>query len=372
MKKIMILANDTTYVYNLRGALIKKLIEEKNEIVIVAQVLNFKNELIDMGCKIINITIGRQGKNPFKDLQLLKQYKKIIRNEKPEIVLSYNIKPNVYGGMVCSKYNIRFMPNITGLGTALEYPGIMQKITIMLHKIGLKNADTVFFQNSENEEFFKNKKILNKNTKTVLLPGSGVDLNKHQLFDYPNNKIIKFLYVSRIMKDKGIDIYLEAAKTIKEKYPNTEFNICGYCDDKKYIDILAEYEKKGIIIYHGEQKDMIPFFKNTNCLIHPSYYPEGMSNVLLETAAHGRPIICTNRSGCRETVRDGKTGFIVPIKNTEKIIDAIENIITMTNEQRKLMGLNGRKKIEKEFDRKIVVEKYMEEIYNDKKNNKSI
>ena len=132
------------------------------------------------------------------------------------------------------------------------------------------------------------------------------------------------------MKDKGIDIYLETAKKIKEKYPNTEFHICGYCDDDKYNEILKLYEKDKIIIYHGEQKDMIPFFKNAHCIVHPSYYPEGMSNVLLEAAAHGRPIICTNRSGCRETVDDGKTGFIVPIKSIDKIIEAVEKIINMT------------------------------------------
>ncbi len=366
MKKLLLLANDTTYVYNLRSALIKRLIEEKYNVVVVAQILNFEKELIDIGCKVIDMPVERHNTNPLKDLNQKKRYEKIFKEEKPNLVLSYNIKPNVYGGMACAKYNIRFMPNITGLGTALEYPGLMQKITIMLNKIGLRKADTVFFQNSENEEFFIKNKILSKNTKTVLLPGSGVDLERHKLFEYPNNNKIKFLHVSRIMKDKGIDIYLETAKTIKEKYPNTEFHICGYCDDKNYLDILKEYEDKNIIIYHGEQKDMIPFFKDTNCLIHPSYYPEGMSNVLLETAAHGRPIICTNRSGCKETVEDGITGYIVPIKNTEKVIEATEKIINMTNDQRKKMGLNGRMKMEKEFDRQIVVEKYMKEINNEK------
>ena len=359
MKKIMILANDTTYVYNLRGALIERLIKEKNEVIIAAQILNFEDELVKMGCSIINVSIGRQGKNPLSDLKLLKQYKKIMKKEKPDIVFSYNIKPNIYGGIACSKFNIRFMPNITGLGTALEYPGIMQKITILLNRFGLKKADTVFFQNSENQDFFKTKKILSKKTKTVLLPGSGVDLNKHKLFEYPNDEKIRFLYVSRIMKDKGIDIFLETAKVIKQKYPNTEFNICGYCDDKKYIKVLKEYQDKGIIAYHGEQKDLITFYKNANCLIHPSYYPEGMSNVLLETASHGRPIICTNRSGCRETVDDGKTGFVVPIKNTEKVIEATERIIKMSNDSRKQMGLNGRRKMEKEFDRNIVINEYI-------------
>lgn len=358
----MILANDTTYVYNLRLALIKELIKQKYEVVIVAQILNFEKELNEFGCRVIDVSIGRHGKNPFSDLKLLRMYKRIFKIEKPSIVLSYNIKPNVYGGMACAKYKIKFMPNITGLGTALEYPGLMQKITMKLYKKGLKKADTVFFQNSENKEFFENKKLLSNKTKTVLLPGSGVDLERHQVLDYPNGKIVKFLFIARIMKEKGIDIYLEAAKKIKEKYPNTEFHICGYCDDDKYKDILEDYQNKNIIIYHGEQKDMVPFFKETNCIVHPSYYPEGMSNVLLEAAAHGRPIICTDRSGCRETVNDGETGFIVPINNTEEVIKSVIKIIKMSNKDRERMGLNGRDKIEKEFDRQIVVEKYMKAI----------
>lgn len=325
-----------------------------------------------MGCKVINISIERNKKNVFSDIKLFDKYKEILKNEKPEVVLSYNIKPNIYGGMACAKYNIKFMPNITGLGTALEYPGVIQKITIILNKIGLRKANTVYFQNVENKKFFEDNRILNKSTKKVLLPGSGVDLEKHKLLEYPDGKNIKFLYISRIMKDKGIDIFLESAKKIREKYFNVEFHICGYCDDEKYSEILDDYTKKGIIVYHGEQKNIIPYFEISHCIVHPSYYPEGMSNVLLESAAHGRPIITTDRSGCRETVNNGETGFIVPIKNTEKVIEAIEKIINMTNEQRKIMGLKGRKKIEKEFDRKLVVEKYMEEIHDGKKNNKGI
>lgn len=360
MKKIvLILANDTTYVYNLRLAIIKTLIENKYEVYVAAEILEFKEELESIGCRLINIQIGRHGTNPLTDLKLMNRYKKIFKEIKPSVILSYNIKPNVYGGMACKHLKINFMPNITGLGTALEYPGLMQKLTILLYKLGLKNAKTVFFQNQENMDFFKKNKILSNKTNKVLLPGSGVDLEKHQILEYPTGNTIKFLYVARIMKDKGIDIYLETAKAIKKKYPNTEFHICGYCDDEKYKEVLAECEKNKVIIYHGEQKDMIPFFEMASAIIHPSYYPEGMSNVLLEAAAHGRPIICTYRSGCKETVDDGISGFVVPIKNTEEVIKATEKIINMDNKSRKKIGLNGRKKMEKEFDRKFVVDKYM-------------
>ena len=362
MNKVIIVANDTTYVYNLRFAVIKELIEKKYEVYIAAEVLEFKEELEEAGCHLIDIKSGRHGTNPISDIKLMRKYKKIFKSIKPDYILTYNIKPNVYGGMACRHIKAKFMPNITGLGTALEYPGKMQKLTIFLHKLGLKKADVVFFQNQENMDFFKNHKILSKKTKMVLLPGSGVDLDRHKLLEYPNGDVIKFLYIARIMKDKGIDIYLETAKEIRNKYPNTEFHICGYCDDEKYKQILKNYESQGIIIYHGEQKDMIPFFEMASAIIHPSYYPEGMSNVLLESAAHGRPIICTNRSGCRETVNDNETGFIVPVKDINSVIDKTIKLINMTVEERKQMGLKGRTKMEKEFDRKIVVEKYMKEI----------
>ena len=220
-KRIAILANDTTYTYNLRKAIIERLIKDKYEVYIVAQVLKFEKELKELGCKVVDLNIGRHGKNPLSDIKLLKQYKKTLKEIKPDVVISYNIKPNVYGGMACRKLKIKYMTNITGLGTALEYPGVMQKLTIWLHKKGLKKASVVFFQNSENQKFFKSKHILSKNTKIVLLPGSGVDLNQHKLLEYPDSDIIKFLFIARVMKDKGIDIYLETAKKIKEKYTNT-------------------------------------------------------------------------------------------------------------------------------------------------------
>ncbi len=363
-KKIVILCNDTTNVYNLRGALIKELRNLNYDIYVVARILLFEEELKELGCHLIDVNSERRGTNPFSDLKLLKTYKKILKEIKPDYVLSYNIKPNIYGGMACKSIKTKFMPNITGLGTALEYPGLMQKLTIVLSKKGLKKADVVFFQNEENKEFFIKHKILKSNTKTILIPGSGVDLKKHKLLPYPNSKTIKFLFIARIMKEKGIDIYLETAKVIKSKYKNTEFHICGYFDDESYKGVFDEYQKKGIIIYHGEQKDIVPYFEMCNALIHPSYYPEGMSNVLLEAAAHGRPIICTDRSGCRETVEEGKTGFIVPINNTDEVIKSVEKIIIMSNKDREQMGLKGRKKIEKEFDRKIIIEEYLKEIRN--------
>lgn len=329
---------------------------------VMAQILNFGQELRAMGCEIVDIKTARQGKNPFKDLILFKKYFRELKENHPDVMLSNNIKPNVYAGLACQILCIKYIPNITGLGTPVENPGPLQKLTTRLYKVGVAGANCIFFQNSENQAFFENHHMMPKRAKVRLLPGSGVDLDAHPAFEYPEGDTIHFQYTSRILKEKGIDLYLAAAKAIHEKYPNTVFHICGGCDDERYIQILKDAENAGHIVYHGQQKDMIPFLKQAACIVHPSYYPEGMSNVLLEGAASARPIIATDRAGCRETVEDGVTGFLIPIKDEQALVEALEKFMQMTPQQRKAMGLAGRAKMEREFDRKIVVKAYLEEI----------
>ena len=361
-KHILLLANDTTYVYNLRREVIERMIREGYQVTVVSQLLLLQDELKTMGCRLIGVDAGRHGTNPIDDIKLLFTYIRILRREKPDVVLSYNIKPNVYGGMACQLLGIRYMPNITGLGTAVEYPGKMQALTTRLYKWGVAGAECIFFQNQENREFFEKRNMMPKKAKVVLLPGSGVNLTSHPVIPYPQGEEVHFLFIARVMKEKGIDLYLTAAKRIRGKHPNTIFHICGGCDDPKYTEILAAEQDAGNVVYHGQQKDMTPFFAQAGCIVHPSYYPEGMSNVLLEAASCGRPIITTDRSGCRETVDDGKTGFVIPIKDEDALVEAIEKILAMSAEERRDMGLAGRAKMEREFDREIVAQKYIEQV----------
>lgn len=361
--KILMLTNDTTYTYNLRNELIERLAADGHEVVVASRPLLLQDELKALGCKLIDIETDRNGTNPFSDLYLLIKYRKILQKERPNIVLTYNIKPNVYGGMACRMAGVHYIPNITGLGTAVEYPGLLQKITTKLYKVGVAKADCIMFQNEENKQFFFDKKIIAKNTHTRVLPGSGVSLRMHKPLDYPKDGgITNFLFVARIMKEKGIDLYLSAAKRIYKNNKKVMFHICGYCDDEEYKAVLEAAEKEGYVKYHGEQKNMIPFFEMAHCIVHPSYYPEGMSNVLLEAAAHCRPIITTNRPGCRETVDDEKTGLIIPINDKDALENALLRFIDLPWKQKKSMGLKARKKIEAQFDRQFVVQAYLEEI----------
>ena len=361
--KILVLANDTTYTYNLRNEILERLSADGHELVIVAQPLLFQEELMALGCRLVKIETNRRGTNPFSDLRLLRTYLKVLHDERPDVVLTYNIKPNVYGGIACRIRRIHYITNVTGLGTAVEYPGLMQKLSTKLYKAGVAGADCVFFQNTENRQFFEDHKMLRKKSRVRLLPGSGVSLKVHKAMDYPEDgDQIHFLFIARVMKEKGIDYYLDAARQIHERHGNAVFHICGYCDDEKYLTTLKEEESGKFIRYHGEQKNMIPFFEMAHCIVHPSYYPEGMSNVLLEAAAHCRPIITTDRAGCRETVEDGISGFVIPTKNGDALVEALESFLNLSWEQRREMGLAGRARIERVFNRQIIVKAYVEEI----------
>lgn len=358
--KILILANNSIGLWKFRGELLEKLTDEENEVYVSCPNGEFIDKIKNLGCKYIDTKISRHGKNILEDLKLLKEYTKKIKEIKPDVVLTYTVKPNIYGGIACRLLKVPYLVNITGLGTALENKSLMQNILIYLYRIALKNVNCVFFQNEENKQFFLEKGFNLKNSK--LIPGSGVSLDRFELQEYPSeDKNINFVFISRVMKEKGIDQYLEAAKFIKNKYSNTNFHICGFCEEN-YIGILKEYEKKGVINYHGMVNDIQEFLKNIHCTIHPTYYPEGMSNVLLESCASGKPIITTNRSGCREIVDDTTNGFIVKQKDSDDLIEKVENFLKLSWEEKKEMGLNGRKKMEKQFDRNIVINSYLDEI----------
>lgn len=354
--KVVMIVNDTNFAWNLRREILVAFVEKGWQTILIAQILGFKEEFEDLGVKLIDLRIDRRGTNPLSDIKLLKGYIQVLKREKPDIVFTNNTKPNIYAGIACQLLKIKYVANITGLGTAVEYPGKLQQLSIILYKQGVKKASTLFFQNSENQRFFLQHHMVPKGTNEVLLPGSGVNLRTHPVLPWPEGPI-HFLYAARVMKEKGIDYFLAAAR--KNACEDVVFDVCGQCDDTKYKAIL---ESEPCVNYYGLQKDLVPFYESCSCFLFPSYYPEGMSNVLLEAAACGRPVVAADRAGCRETVDDGVSGFVVPVKNEEAVLAAVERILNMTPEERKKMGLFGRKKIEREFDRETVVQAYLNEI----------
>ena len=358
--KILVLTNNFGGLHSFRKEVVQAMVDKGYAVSISAPV-DFKTHFFEeMGCEIINTEHAWKGMNPLTDLGLVFRYRKILKRIKPDVVLSYTIKPNLYGGMACQMCHIPQIANITGLGSALENPGILQTITKLLYKIGLHKTKTVFFQNKANKDFCENNGLVRGNR--ILIPGSGVNLKHHTFQPYPTSEEpLKFIFISRLVREKGIDEYMSAAKRIKESHPHVEFHILGRSEGQ-YEERVKKMQDAGIVKYHGVVSDVRPFVRECHCTVHPSFYPEGISNVLLESCAAGRPIITTNRPGCGEIVEDGKTGFLVRAKDVDNLVETIERFIDLPYDQKIQMGVAARKKVEKEFDREIVVEAYLKEI----------
>lgn len=359
MSKVLFLVNHDVVIYNFRLELVERLIADGHDVVISSPYGERIDDLKTLGCEYYEIKFDRHSMNPISELKILMYYKKLLKKVKPDIVFSYTIKPNIYGSMACRSIGIPCVANITGLGTAVENGGFSQKLTVALYKMAFSKVQTVFFQNKENMAFFENAKI--KAQRFELLPGSGVNLERFKPLDYPDSSKTEFAFISRIMKEKGIEQYLDTAEYIRGKYPDTVFHVCGFCE-QEYEDKLKELHSKGVIVYHGMIRNVQEVLSHIHCTIHPTYYPEGLSNVLLESSACARPIITTNRSGCAEVIDDGVNGFIVNQQDSKDLIDKTEKFLNLPYESKMMMGLAGRSKVEKEFDRQIVVEKYVNEL----------
>ena len=313
--------------------------------------------------------IDRRGTSVKKDYNLMMHYKKLFKEYKPAVVLTYTAKPNVYASLIAHKLHIPVINNVTGLGSIVNESGLKKKFIMWLFKRAYCSSSCIMFQNSTNMELAKKLGWVKGDCK--LIPGSGVDLKRYPVQDYPEGgnglegETVVFNYIGRILHDKGVDDYIAAAKRIKEKYPNTEFNMLGFIEptESHYENELKQLGEEGLVFYRGSQKDVKPWIKRAHGIIHPSTYGEGMSNVLLENASSGRLIITTDNPGCRETVNDGVSGFIYPGGDVDALVAKIETVVhEMTNDERKTMGLEGRKKIEKEFSREIVIDAYLTKI----------
>lgn len=360
-KKVLILVNHDVTVYAFRLELVERLLAEGHQVVISTPFGDYADKLQAMGCECRPIEIDRHGMNPAKDLKLLLQYVKLIRQVRPDMVFTYTIKPNVYGGLACRLTNTPYVINITGLGTAVEGGGWKQNVVLLLYKLGSRKAQRVFFQNANNRDFMLRHGVSGK--AIGLLPGSGVNLKQHCLEPYPaddgSGKLL-FLIIGRLMKDKGTDEVLYAARKIKAEYPNAVFRFLGFYDGN-YEEKIRAAVAEGIVEHLGQVADVHAQIRESHATIHASYH-EGMANVLLETAACGRPVIATDIPGCREAFLDGVSGLSCRSRDAESLVCAIRHFIQLPHEDKARMGLAGREKMEREFNRQIVVEHYLNEL----------
>lgn len=369
-KRILFLVNHEVVIYNFRLEIIEKLLANDFEVHVSTPAGERVDKLRKMGTIIHDIRLDRHGMNPIDEASILREYIRLIKTLKPLIVFGFTIKPNIYGAIASRKYHIPFVANITGLGTAVENGGMKQRLTVLMYRFafGAKHGKVqrVFFQNAENEQLFKNNNIASDVFR--LLPGSGVNIERFPFIDYPecgngiSGSPVKFAFISRIMAEKGIEQYLDAAETIKRLYPTTEFYVAGFFEpeyDRRRFERLVD---SGTVVYDGYIEDVGVYMSAMHCIVHPTYYPEGLSNVLLEASSTGRPIITTDRPGCREVCHNNINGYLIPEQSSSALIDAIEQFLKLDKNQKFSMGAAGRKLVEEKFDRQIVVDAYMREV----------
>lgn len=354
MQKFLIITNHSYMLWQFRRELIAEL-QTEGEVVISMPFVGHEDDFKEMGCRCIETYVDRRGINPKTDLKLFKTYKKLLVSEKPDVVITYSIKPNIYAGFACRTMGIPYCVNVQGLGTAFQKEPIATIVTGM-YKIALKRAKTVFFENKANATEFVRRGIIQESQITIL-NGAGVNLEVYEQQPYPSETDgIHLLFLGRIMKEKGVDELFVAAKNLKNKYGDkVVFDLVGFFEDE-YKEIVEQLEKDKVVVFHGFQSEPRHFYNLSHCVVLPSYH-EGMSNVLLEAAATGRALITSDIPGCHEAVDEGVNGFLCERMNAESLEVCIEKFLSLTLEAREQMGCNGRKKMEKMFDKKDVVRK---------------
>lgn len=348
---VILLATNHSYMfYRFRKQLIEGLLPYYS-VVLSTPFVGHEQDLADLGITLLPIELDRRSVSPKKDLALLREYGNLLEKVRPDLVLTFSIKPNVYLGMQCARRKIPYFTHVQGLGTAFQKPLLKQAAKILYHT-GLRKAEAVFFENQVNRDFFLSQKIISEE-KPVLLSGAGIDLDYVSYQPYPENDIIHILYLGRIMQEKGIDELLSSLSHLHDKGISFVFDFAGFYEDS-YKEALDTMCQAGYAIDHGFVEDPRELVAASDVVVLPSWH-EGMSNVLLEAAAAGRPLIATDIPGCRESIEDGISGFLVGLKDQAALEQAIEKMISLSRQEREAMGKAGRLKMEREFSREEVV-----------------
>jgi glycosyltransferase involved in cell wall biosynthesis len=362
-KVITICSNTSWYLYNFRAGLIKAL-QNEYKVILIAPKDEYSDRLEMLGCEHYDIDIDNKGTNPINDMKLMYSFYRLYRKIKPDILLIYTIKPNIYGSMVSKLLNIPTINVIAGLGTVFLSDNASSKIARQLYKSSFHN-NRVLFENGDDCRVFLDKKLV-KEKQVKLIPGSGINTKLFQPKErVTNDNGMVFLLIARLIRDKGIIEYIEAIKSIHLKYPSVKFNILGsYYEgnptaiSKKEVESWVE---DGIIEYLGYTDAVLEEIEKADCIVLPSYR-EGLSRVLLEGASMSKPIITTDVTGCREVVDDGENGYLVPIKDSNSLAIAFEKMIELSKEEKAEMGRKGRIKVIDNFEDKIVIKHYLDAI----------
>ena len=370
--RIAVLSNTTWYLHNFRLNLMHALQKSGYEVFAVGPEDEYVEKLRKAGIPHLPFNVSGDGTNPLKELRTTLQLREVLKQENIDLVLSHTPKGNIYAGLAARSLGIPVLPNVSGLGHTFVRSGAASWFIKQLYRITFSFSQHIFFQNTDDRDLFLKYKLV-KSGQPVLLPGSGVDLKR--FIPSPQetlpSKNITFILMARLLWDKGIGEYVNAARFIRKNFPNTQFLLLGQMDAANPTAIprqtIMNWQQEGVIEYLGKTDDVVPYITRSDCVVLPSYYREGTPRSLLEAAAMAKPVITTDSIGCRNVVDDQVNGFLCKVKNPEDLADKMLRLIQMKQEDRLAMGKAGRQKMAKEFDEAIVINKYLDCIDNLKK-----
>jgi glycosyltransferase involved in cell wall biosynthesis len=343
---------------------VKALLAHGHEVHTIAPHDDYTHYLTEAGCIHHDLKMDSRGANPVKDFLLVFELLSAYHKVKPDVVLHYTIKPNVYGTLAAAILRIPSINNVCGLGTIFLKKNLVSSVAIALYRLAFRFPKKVFFQNPDDRALFISKKLI-ASPKTDLIPGSGIDLSRFVLSDFKRNPTFTFLLVSRLITDKGILEFVDAIHQLKATGIDAKFQILGAKDPKHkrgiQLTVIDEWINSGTLEYLGTAKDVRPFIQQADCIVLPSYR-EGTPRTLLEAASIGKPIITTDVPGCHQVVTDGHNGLLCKLKDSTDLAHKMRDMANFGDETLRTMGLNGRKKAELEFDENIVIHKYLQAI----------
>lgn len=363
--KVAIALNTAWNLVNFRSGLIKALVSRGYEVVAVAPEDGYASQLQTLGCRYLPLPMDNKGTHPGRDLLLLVRFFTLMRAEKPDVFLGYTVKPNVYGSLAAHALRIPVINNVAGLGTVFIKGGRLNQLVRGLYRIALSRSAKVFFQNDDDRHLFVSGNLVSE-TVTDRLPGSGVDLVKFRPSPLPARHVVRFLLIARMLWDKGVGEFVEAARLLKQRGIDADCCLLGFLDVQNPAAIsrkqIGGWVAEGVVRYLGVSDNVRNEIAQADCIVLPSFYREGTPRTLLEAAAMARPIVTTDSVGCRDVVDDGVNGFLCKPKDASDLADKMTRIVSMSPAEREFMGLRGREKVEWEFDEQIVIDKYISAI----------
>lgn len=367
VRRVAISANTSWYIYNFRKNTVKRLVAEGYSVTIIAPEDSYTKLLEDIGCEFFPLYLDQGGMNPFKEMRTLFSLLNCFFNCRYDILLNFTPKNNIYGTLLSFFFDTKVINNIAGLGSIFVERGFKRWLVKTLYKVSQKFAHTIYFQNGEDLSLFMDERIINSQMRVLKIPGSGVDLERFTVKTAQEDGVVKFLLVARMLREKGIYHYVDAARKLKNKYgTKVEFRLLGFLDVNNPGAVkkseMELWESEGVIRYLGVTDSVELEIENADCVVLPSYYREGVPRSLLEAAAMGKPLVTTNNVGCKETVDDGINGFLCEPKSTEALVIALEKIIKMDSSQRIEMGRKGREKVESQFSEEYIINSYIESV----------